>query len=284
MVVGLLSFNMKNNAWNNFPLFNVHNGTRISFHQLAEIVSKYGKIYIESAESEGADYDQFDAPVLKKDQPKGSLDLIQELFGQKMINLNRDDTVIEAPLNNKYTLTAEEKNFEKFLFFQPKKEVLDHIIGNENKAGLNIKRDVQKEIEQCIGICEEAKVVERELSSLAWKVNYLVERDGKTPCISRKFIVREKKIILNLFHPEIRDFVELSCINPKLSAHWAIAMCLSDQKLFPHITPDAREDILLIDAMSRINDGQFIHEQTSASINDQFLDFLRNCKNKIGKG
>jgi hypothetical protein len=90
---------------------------------------------------------------------------------------------------------------------------------------------------------------------------------------------------LNLYHPEIRQFVELSSINARLSAHWAMAMCLSDPKLMPHITPDAREDILLIDAMSRINaDGEFIDNRVSISENKTFMDFLRNCKDNGIKG
>jgi len=145
--------------------------------------------------------------------------------------------------------------------------------------------DIREQFENSIGICEEAKIVERDIMSLAWKVNYLVERDGKTSCYSRKFLITDRKIILNLFHPEIRQFVELSSINARLAAHWAMAMCLSDPKLLPHITPDAREDILLIDAMSRINaDGDFIENREFASTNKSFMDFLRNCKDKEGTG
>jgi hypothetical protein len=184
-------------------------------------------------------------------------------------------------------LSAEEKEFEMCLIFQPQQEVIDRIlnIGKKNARHSDIYSDIMEQMENSIGICEEARIVERDITSLTWKVNYLVERDGKTSCYSRKFLISGKKIVLNLFHPEIRQFVELSTIDARLSAHWAMAMCLSDPKLMPHITPDAREDILLIDAMSRINaDGEFIENREILSTNKSFMDFLRNCKNREGSG
>lgn len=282
MAIGLLLHNSKNKSWSTFPLFNTHHNKRISFLQLNDAVLKCGLVYVEAAKNEGTDYDLFNAPVLKKDQPKGALNFLLKVFGKKIIDLNLHDTVIEISNNRNLILTPEEKNFEKFLVIQAKKEVLEKIIDNGKNPDFNINCKL-KALENNIGICEEARIVEHEFSSLTWKVNYLVERDGKTPCKSRKFIVLEAKIVLNLYHSEIREFVELSCIDPKLSAHWAMAMCLSDPKLLPHITPDTREDVLLIDAMSRIgSDSNFIREQGSTKLNNQVMDFLRNCKNKLG--
>jgi hypothetical protein len=154
-----------------------------------------------------------------------------------------------------------------------------------NKRHPGANHQIKVQLEKSMGICEEARIVERDICSLLWRVGYLVERDGKTPCYSRKFLIRDMKIILNLFHPEIRQFIELSSVNARLSAHWAMAMCLSDTKLLAYITPDAREDILLIDAMSRISaDGDFIENRELPSANNPFLDFIRNCRNKDGKG
>jgi hypothetical protein len=287
MVVGLLALNPNNKPWGAFPLFNVHGSGRISFTKLSEDILKNGLVYIEASENEGTDYSLFNATVLKQHQPEHGLELVEKAFGQKVINLNFRDTVIEILNNNEIVLSAEEKEFEKFLVFQSKQEVLNRIINRGNQSSgyysdWNI--DLNKQLDDSLGICEEARIVERDISSIIWKVNYLVERDGKTSCYSRKFLISDKKIILNLYHPEIRQFVELSSINARLSAHWAMAMCLSDPKLLPHITPDAREDILLIDAMSRINaDGDFIPNRESVKTEKPFLDFLRNCKNKDGK-
>jgi hypothetical protein len=287
MVIGLLTFNPAHNAWSIFPLFNVHDSSRISFQKLSEAVENKGLVYIEASENEGTDYTMFNATVLKQDQPDGGLELVKKAFGPKVIDLNQSDTVIEILNNNDIVLSEEEKIFEKFLVFQSDSEVLERIAGRGNKTSGYVSegdRGTSDPWDDNFGICEEAKVVQRDFCSLAWKVNYLVERDGKTSCYSRKFLISGNKIILNLFHPEIREFVELSCINARLSAHWAMAMCLSDPKLLPHITPDAREDILLIDAMSRINADKILIEDTPpVSLNKQFFDFIRNCKNKLGE-
>jgi|WetSurMetagenome_2_1015567.scaffolds.fasta_scaffold26322_2 hypothetical protein len=284
MVVGLLALNPDSREWSNFPLFNIYGNNRISFLQLSQDISKNGLVYIEASENGGTDYSMFNAPVLKQNQPAHALELLQKTFGQKVINLDLQDTVIEILNSKDLALSAAEKEFQKFLVFQSKQDVIDRILktGNIN-PGQNPDQysDIQEQLQDNLGICEEARIVDRDISSLNWKVNYLVERDGKTPCYSRKFLINDKIIILNLFHPEIRQFVELSSINARLSAHWAMAMCLSDPKLMPHITPDAREDILLIDAMSRINaDGEFIDNRESISGNKTLVDFLRNCKDK----
>jgi len=61
-----------------------------------------------------------------------------------------------------------------------------------------------------------------------------------------------------------------------------MAMCISDQKLLPHITPEAREDLMLIDAMARIDAG--IINRDAVTIDDDFtrdmIDFLKNCINR----
>jgi len=287
MVVGLLALNPNNESWDTFPLFNVHGGGRISFRKLREDILKNGLVYIEASENEGTDYSMFNATVLKQHQPEHGLELVEKAFGKKVINLNLRDTVIEILNKNKIVLSAEEKQFETFLVFQAKQEVLNRIIRRGNQSSdyySDGNIDLNEQLDNSMGICEEARIVERDISSLSWKVNYLVERDGKTSCYSRKFLISGNKIILNLNHSEVRQFVELSSINARLSAHWAMAMCLSDPKLLPHITPDAREDILLIDAMSRINaDGDFIPNREFVKTEKPFLDFLRNCKNKDGK-
>jgi hypothetical protein len=275
MACGLIEFFPGGYSWNTFPIFRVHSGPRLSFKGLAEETDKYGILYLEAQDNEGADYSIFTGPVLKIE-----LEVIQKVFARYFVDLNTSDVVIEAPSNSGFSLTPEEKHFESYLVFKPKGEVLDQIMNKLRPAGKGVSAFSLEQIarlEDAIGICEEAKIAERDFSSIVWKVNFLVERDGKTPCRSRKFLYREGKIILNLHHHEIRDFVDLSCMSPELSAHWALAMCLSDMKLISHITPDAREDLLLIDAMGRLDFGsgsQFINEPKKKLT---LIDFLRGC-------
>jgi hypothetical protein len=277
----LIAFRPGIHSWSSFPLFKVHGLPRLSFNELSDEIEKSGILYIEASGGEGADYSMFNAHVLKLDQPSGGLDVIQKLFGQKIINLNQKDIVIEAPSRSDLVLTPEEKHFQRFLVFKPKKEVLNRIINGGKQEETNYggpTREQLKELEDAVGICEEAKIVESDLNSIIWKVSYLVERDGKTRCDSRKFLYNDGTIILNLYHPEIREFVELSVINAKLAAHWAMAMCLSDPKLISHITPEAREDLLLIDAMGRLDSNFSLPVATSNKSTRQFLEFLRNLR------
>ncbi len=41
------------------------------------------------------------------------------------------------------------------------------------------------------GICEEARTAKDDLFNMVWRVNYLVERDGVTPCTSKEIHVQE---------------------------------------------------------------------------------------------
>lgn len=266
--------------WNDLQLFKVVGQPRFSFDQLACEIRKNGALYIEAEGGAGADYSLFDAPVLMLDQPKEAIDTIEKLFGSKVINLNNRDVVLETPNNTELKLTRDEKHFESFLKFNVTREILDHILENKNQNDLLSDYPDKKrlpEVEDFIGICEEARFAEQEFKCLNWKVNYLVERDGKTPCYSRFFLLKEDMIILNLYNPEIRKLVEISCVNPKIAAHWAFALCLSDPKLLPHITPDAREDLLLIDAMGRIESEMYF--STNKPEKDfNYIEFLRNRK------
>jgi hypothetical protein len=60
-------------------------------------------------------------------------------------------------------------------------------------------------------------------------------------------------IVLNLHHPEVRDLLELSESDPLLAGHMGLAMALTDNnaKFLDHLSPAAREDLLLADAMAR---------------------------------
>lgn len=280
MTCRLIEFNPECHSWSSFQLFRTYDMHRFSFKELKMEIEKSGLLYIEARDNEGADYSMFNAPVLNLEQPKGGLDVLQKLFAKNIVNLNETDVVIEAPLSPELTLSAEEKHFELFLVFKLRTEVLDHILkslepgDSENSSP---KWQHMDALEESVGICEEARIVERDVNSIIWKVNYLLERDGISPCRSRKFMYKEGKVVLNLYHSEIREFIELSCIDAKLAAHWAMAMCLSDMKLLSHITPEAREDLLLMDAMGRL-DCDFTQPKSPVNKDHkEYLDFLRNC-------
>jgi len=282
MACGLLQYMPYTSPWYGFPVFRLVGGRRLSLHELKNEMINDHVLFIEAAKNEGIDYKAFNAPVLCFDQPNGAPEVILQEFKDCIINLNNQDAVLEKPLGAGKPLTDEEKQFEKYLFFQPKNVVIERLMDADKKAGSSWKLPRQSELEDYVGICEEARTAEKDFSEITWNVNYLVERDGVTPCQRRKFLYRNGKIILNLYHPEIREFVELASLNPNLSAHWAMAMCISDQKLLLHITPEAREDLMLIDAMARIDAG--IINRDAVTIDDDFtrdmIDFLKNCINR----
>lgn len=74
----------------------------------------------------------------------------------------------------------------------------------------------------------------------------------------------------------------MSTMNPNLAAHWAIAMCLSDNKILPHISDEVREDILIIDAITRIGHHRAPDpdKDNSGEIDRDFMDFVKNCINR----
>jgi hypothetical protein len=80
-----------------------------------------------------------------------------------------------------------------------------------------------------------------------------VGRDGRTPCRTHRFLLRGDKVVLNLNHPEVRELVELAEIAPALAGHWGLALVLTDgsRKFLPHLSPAAREDLILADALAK---------------------------------
>lgn len=274
MACGLIEHSRGNNPWCNFRMFRVHGQHRLSFIEISDQVRKGGVIYCEAGGNEGTDYSMFDVPVLMSEQPQGAIELLMRIFKSQFVNLNEADVVIEAPAGLCIPLSPEEKRFESFLEFKPKEEVinkLSDIAQKERKinAGLSGKNL------DAAGICEEARIAGNDFNSIRWKVNFLVERDGITPCRSRRFLYIDLKIILNLYHPDVRQLVSLSLTDPGLSAHWALAMCISDMKLLPHITPETREDLLIIDAMSRLNGSFAINTVIPDKKRNSLIDFIR---------
>jgi hypothetical protein len=282
MVVGLLNYSRTGNAWSNYPVFRIVGGKRLSMAELDQWISDTNTVYIEAKNSEGIDYSQFKSPVLTLEQAKDVYEMVERLYPEAIINLNSEDTVFEMLPNEDNKITDEERRFESHLSFKPKKLDMDRIMGDNENTGneeRNLRKPEKARPDDYAGICEEAKTAERDLTDIVWKVNYLVEKDGVTPCRRKKFMYRNDTITLNLYHNEIREFVHLAMVNPNLAAHWAMAMCLADNNILPHISPEAREDLLIIDAMTRVENNQVSvgDVKETKSLDREFLDFMKNC-------
>jgi len=66
--------------------------------------------------------------------------------------------------------------------------------------------------------------------------------------------IKKNEVILNLYHDEINRFLKLSETSPDLAGHFAVAMCLTDNNtILPLLTPEAREDLIQIDAITRFS-------------------------------
>jgi len=283
--IGLLNYRHLGNVWSHYPVFRTVDGGRLSMAELDEKVREINTIYIEAENNEGMDFSQFNAPVLSLEQPAGTLKLLESLYAEAIIDLNDEDTVFEMPPSSNIELSKEQKRFESYLVFKPGVLDLEKLTGNADNReidNLPFRGPSGINFSDYAGICEEAKTANRDLSDIVWKVNYLVEKDGLTPCTRKKFMYRNNTITLNLFHPEIKEFVQMATFNPSLAAHWAIAMCLADNKILPHISEDAREDLLIIDAITRLGHDQVPDpgKDESGDLDREFMDFVKNCINR----
>lgn len=284
MTIGLLGYRHTGNPWANYPVFRLVTGNRLSMTDLSKRLDGNNFLYIEAADSEGTDFSHFNGPVLSAEQPSGTLKLLETFYNDRIVDLNGEDTVIEMPSDESIKLSKEQKHFEKFLVFRPEMIDFSKFGKNDNQDFDHIRprKTLRNRIIDYAGISEEARIANKDLLETVWKVNYLVERDGVTPCLRKKYMYRSNTIILNLFHSEIKEFVQMSTMNPNLAAHWAIAMCLSDNKILPHISDEVREDILIIDAITRIGHHRAPDpdKDDSGEIDRDFMDFVRNCINR----
>ncbi|HBZ22064.1 MAG TPA: hypothetical protein DEO60_13110 [Bacteroidales bacterium] len=281
LAIGLLNFGHSGYTWSHYPVFRMVEGERLSMTELNLKIRENNCLYIEAENNEGIDFNHFNAPVLSLEQPAGAKELLESLYPEAIVNLSNEDTVIEMPLNENLKITKEQKRYESYLAFKP--GVIDF-----GRFGLSENRDSDingftkspaMNLSDYTGISEEAGTANRDLLNLAWKVNYLVERDGVTPCMRKKFMFRNNAITLNLYHSEIKEFIQMATLNPNLAAHWTMAMCLADNKILPHISEETREDLLIIDAITRLG-----HDHRPDQIKDMssdtdrnFMDFVRNC-------
>jgi hypothetical protein len=284
LTIGLLKFGHSGYSWSHYPVFRMVEGGRLSMTELNKRIRESNCLYIEAAYNEGIDFSHFNAPVLSLEQPAGTIMLLESLYPEAIVNLNDEETVIELTLNENMQITKEQKRFESYLAFKP--EMIDfgqfEISESQDSDIFRFRKSPVIKLSDYTGISEEARTANQDLLEIIWKVNYLVERDGATPCLRKKFMFRNNVITLNLFHSEIKEFIQMATLNPYLAAHWTMAMCLADNKILPHLSEDTREDILIIDAISRLGNNRMPDpaNDESGEIDRDFMDFVRNCINR----
>lgn len=264
-------------------MFRFKNRSTLSFVELCSEVKRSGKLYLENSESTGVDFSIYDAPVLSLNQPSGGLELLKQYFSDSLINLGLHDVVLEALANSGQKLGPNELAFERTLGFNPGAFNKGFSAKTKNKkrsskpAQFSLKLMNEGFMDK---VCEESKDAQTDLEDLRWKVNYLVDRDGKTPNTTHRFLQKGNTIILNLNHPEILKLLKLSKRSGNLAGHWAMAICLSENNsILKHLTPEAREDLMIIDAMSRCgkpDSSDRDHEENKPYDTNKDFDFERN--------
>lgn len=284
MVCGLIAYdNSSARAWSRLPVFRLWDNTRMSLVDIRKVVDASEVLYLESEEDMGIDYSVFNAPVLVKNQPEGGLELLTETFKKQFINLSLKDVVIEAPPGSAPVLGARERRFQKYLAFHPDALRMNRRSGKKGgKEGTGFIMN-RKNIQRLAGMCDESRRAQDDLSKIKWRVNYLVNRDGKSPCRTHRFVFKNNDtVIMNLNYPEVRKLLELSETAPALAGHWALAMCLSDKnRILPQLTPESREDLIVMDAITKCGIRE-LPDSLDAGLEDEddtgWRDFLRDIE------
>jgi len=247
--------------WAEIPLFAVLGEPRMSWRKLKKLIDKSGKIYLEDAGNAGVDYTAFDGPVLSTVQPRGGMDFLKQWLGSRLVNLGMKDMVLEQPANGGRKLGKAERRFESFLGFHPdlvaqfqENEQTRNSESSSSSSAPGNFSDLVSMLQKNSGLSQESRQARCDLEHVSWRVNYLVERDGTTPCKSQKFLYKDSCVVLNLYHPEVDKLLTMSASLPALAGHWALALCLEgDKKILPHLTPEGREDLMRLDALVRSN-------------------------------
>jgi hypothetical protein len=95
--------------------------------------------------------------------------------------------------------------------------------------------------------------------------------------------VKGKTVVVNLYHPDVIRLLQLTEKAPALAGHWGLAMCLTDtNKILPHLTPAAREDLILADAMAKCgaipSQEESVAEEADRLNDPSEWDFHRNLQ------
>ncbi|MBD3377239.1 hypothetical protein GF406_19580 [candidate division KSB1 bacterium] len=281
MIAALCLFDGRfSHPWTLWPVFRQVNGWRMSLNELGKKIRETGKLYLADEEQEGIDYEFFDGPVMAKSQPGRGLETIEKCFGARLINLQQQDLVMEAPSGTHPELTSAEQKFARSLGFHP--EALKMQLQDKETAETAFSF-VDKE--KTRGTIKELEKAKSDLQNVNWRVSHLVERDGKTPCLRHRFLTRGEDVVLNLYHPDIKKLVKLAETVPALACHWAIAMCLVENAhILKHLSAEEREDVLLVDAMAKLSQGKPLPKQqgykTGSSKRDELWTFIRSAMDR----
>lgn len=273
-----------------FPVLNYSGRPRFSLNDLVQAAHTKGGVYIAGEGTTGTDFSVFDAPVLAIHQPAGSLEVLKKVLGSRLVNLGAQDVAIEAPAEVRPALGKREKTFQAMLQFHPaavqqsRRRKTEPSVGN---AGRGRRQPTPEEHARLLTVCEEAQSAWSDLESISWRVGYLVQRDGRTPSRSHRYIVKNAStVLLNLYHPEVARLLVLSEHAPALAGHWAMASCFCDgTSILPHLTMEAREDLVLLDGMAKVgiaveeDPGSAAEESAPVAPSSSWVEFMRNAGN-----
>lgn len=276
--------------WSHLPVFRVLNcpeRPRLSANELVEASRTKGSVFTVGEGTTGTDYSVFDAPVLAAEQPTGSMQVLKKVLGNRLVNLAVQDVAIEAPASTRPPLSPREKQFQAMLQFHPdvlrrsRRKRSEESQGNSEPPKL---QSIFEALGRLFTVCEEAQAAHMDLESIAWRVSWLVQRDGCTPSRSHRYLVKDaKNVILNLHHDEIKRLLSLSAKAPALAGHWALASCLCDgTSILPHLGKEAREDLVLIDSMAKVGacmdttSAPTAERSATVEPRSSWIEFLRN--------
>ena len=241
--------------WMDTPVLKCVEQKTVSFNELFKRVNNGQLIYLADPKLNGVDFSVFNGPVLENEQTGYCRKVVLRHFEKKMVDLTVETLIMEKPGSSRGELNHSEREFERHLGFRPEllaRRERSNQFKQPGNPGDSMDFDFDNETTK--GITREIKKANMELENIGWRVSKLVERDGETPCTTHLYLFNHNTIVLNLYHPQIKQLVRLTEVNPILAGHWAMAICLLDDKnILPHVSPETREDLLLLDAMVRAN-------------------------------
>lgn len=241
-------------------VFNLMSRPRISLDDLRRSTRQAGVLYLENKNGSGMDYTVFDGPVLSLKQPLNGLELLKKQFEDRIIDLATEEVLVSSPGKSGPRLNASEKKLKAFLGFHPDlvKNIKSSLSGSKSGPDRTSSIFLKKDSPLAKGLKKESEQADKDLSAIEWQVDHLVLRDGKTPCKSHRFIIKKNTVVLNLYHPEVMELVRLAEKAPALSGHYALIMCLvEDNTLLPYLRPEAREELIHLDAITRCGETAF---------------------------
>ncbi len=256
---GLIGYDTSSHQpWTGIEVFRSEAGNDFSLVSLRQEVHKTGILYLAGNEDTGADYSVFNGPVLSRHQPHGGLPILEKMFANELVDLDCRDLTMEIPNLSSAGLPEQVRRFQSYIGFHPWAE-LDQLSEHKKErtrpesppsvpGGLD--SEAMARFLESVG--KEAKEAKAEVEALAWRLSFLVCRDGRTPSTAHRFLFIKNTVVLNLYHPDVQALLKLSERLPDLAGHWSLAMCLSEgNKILPYLTPESREELIRLDAIAR---------------------------------